>query len=123
MYKYFIKWLIIQFSRIDNSRSLEILLDSENDENSTNKENDFKIKSPFKTNNKTQMKLTKMLNYANTKQTNAIKEQSPASVDIVEIKKTEKIKTQNSIETESVLKVTWKIKATVDNRNFLIPIS
>jgi hypothetical protein len=123
MYKYFIKWLIIQFSRIDNSRSLEILLDSENDENSTNKENDFKIKSPFKTNNKTQMKLTKMLNYANTKQTNAIKEQSPASVDIVEIKKTEKIKTQNSIETESVPKVTWKIKATVDNRNFLIPIS
>ena len=99
------------------------MLDSENDENSTNKENDFKIKSPFKTNNKTQMKLTKMLNYANTKQKNSNKEHNPASVEIVELKKPEKVQTQNNNETESVPKVTWKIKATIDNRNFLIPIS
>lgn len=99
----------------DNLKLNEILIDSDNDENFPNKENGLKIKSPFKK-NKTQMKLTKMLNYNNSKQMTA-KEQA-APVQITESVKTEKLKP-----TTEVSQTNWKIKATIDNRHFLIPVS
>lgn len=99
-------------------RSFEILIDSNRDENFTNKENDFKIKSPFKK-TKTQLKLTKMLNYNYSKQT-PLREPTPA-VEIIENTNTDKIKPP-TVEKENP-KASWKIKATIDNRNFLIPVS
>lgn len=98
-------------------RPFEILIDSDQDEK-VNKENDFKIKSPFQK-NKTQLKLTKMLNYNTAKQV-PFRETTPV-VEIIENKKTEKIKPP-AVDTDST-KTSWKIKATIDNRNFLIPVS
>ena len=96
------------------------MIDSDHDENLTNKENDFKIKSPFKK-NKTQIKLTKMLNYNNNSKQSTLKEPTPV-VEIIETKKTAEKTKLPPVETE-IPKTSWKIKATIDNRNFLIPVS
>lgn len=85
-----------------------------------NKENDFRIKSPFKNvSHKTQQKLTKMLNCTTNTAKPAVKEQTS---EIIEVNKQSEAKPKTSFESD-VSKTSWKIKATIDNRNFLIPVS
>lgn len=111
-------------------------LGSENEEEPTKnvKQIDLTIDSPFKSSNsrpkhKTQLKLTKMQNY-NLKTVNKesslncltndenkeIKPTKPNELSDSDLKKA-------SNTNPNIPSQTWKIKATIDNRNFLIPIA
>ena len=88
---------------------------------------EIKIDSPFKckhsniqSKKKVQQKLTKMF-VQNSKEP-GFTMQAEENCRIVEPKKMETVK-ENKVETEKEVKQNWKVKAIVDNRNFLIPIA